>query len=205
MVPPNFNETHIVLIPKVKNLRKINEYRSISFCNVIYKLASKTVANRLKIVLSSIVSENQNAFTEGRFITDNILVTYETMHYISQKRTGKIGEMALKLDMNKAYDRMEWDCLKGIMLKLGIHRRMVEIVMRCVYIVTYSIRINGKPRGHIIPTKGLRQGDPLSPYLLLLCAKGLSGLIRQQVERGSIKGVAVCRGAPCISHFIFCR
>ena len=179
MAPPNFNETYIVLIPKVKNLRKINEYRSISFCNVIYKLASKTVANKLKIVLSSIVSENQNAFTKGRFITDNILVTYETMHYISQKRTRKIGEMALKLDMNKAYDRMEWDCLKGIMLKLGIHRRMVEIVIRCVCIVTYSVRINGKPRGHIIPTRGLRQGDPLSPYLLLLCAKGLSSLIRQ--------------------------
>ena len=99
--------------------------------------------------MSSIFSENQSAYTKGRFITDNILVTYETMHYISQKRTGKIGEMALKLDMNKAYDRMEWDCLKGIMLKVGIHRRMVEIVIRCVYIVTYSIRINGKPRGHI--------------------------------------------------------
>ena len=89
------------------------------------------------------------------------------------------------------------------MLKVGIHRRMVEIVIRCVYIVTYSIRINGKPRGHIIPTRGLRQGDPLSPYLLLLCAKGLSSLIRQQVEGGSIKGVAVCHGAPRISHFIF--
>ena len=111
--------------------------------------------------------------------------------------------MTLKLDMNKAYDRMEWDCLKGIMLKLGIHRRMVEIVMRCVCIVTYSIRINGKPRGHIIPTRGLRQRDPLSPYLLLFCAKGLSGLIRQWVERGSIKGVVVCHGAPRISHLFF--
>ena len=89
------------------------------------------------------------------------------------------------------------------MEKLGIHRRMVEIVMRCVCIVTYSIRINGKPRGHIIPTKGLHQGDPLSPYLFLLCAEGLSGLLRQQVESGSIKGAAVCRGAPRISHLFF--
>ena len=86
VAPLDFNETHIVLIPKVKNPRKINEYRPISFCNVIYKLASKTVANRLKIVLSSIVSENQNAFTKGWFITDNILVAYETMHHISQKK-----------------------------------------------------------------------------------------------------------------------
>ena len=83
ITPPNFNDTHIVLIPKVKNPRKITEYRPISLCNVIYKLASKTVANRLKTVLSSIVSENQSAFTKGRFITDNILVAYETMHHIS--------------------------------------------------------------------------------------------------------------------------
>ena len=111
--------------------------------------------------------------------------------------------MALKLDMSKAYDKVEWACLKGIMEKLGIHRRVVEIIMRFVSTVTYSIRINGQPKGRIIPSRGLRQGDPLSPYLFLLCAKGLSGLLRQQVERGSIKGMAVCRGAPCIFHLFF--
>ena len=90
----------LVLIPKVKNPSKITEYRPISLCNVIYKLAAKTVANRLKTILSSIVSENQSAFTKGRFITDNILIVYEIMHHINQKRARKIGEMALKLDMN---------------------------------------------------------------------------------------------------------
>ena len=120
-----------------------------------------------------------------------------------RKRIGEIGEMVLKLDISKSYDRMKWVCLKGIMKKLGIHRRMVEVVMRCVYIVTYSVWINGKPKRHIIPSRGLRQGDPLSPYLFLLCAKGLFGLLRQQVERGSIKGMAVCRGAPCIFHLFF--
>ena len=83
ITPPNFNDTHIVLIPKVKNPRKITENRPISLCNVIHKLASKTIANRLKTILSSIVSENQSTFTKGRFITDNILVAYETMHHIS--------------------------------------------------------------------------------------------------------------------------
>ena len=190
-------------IPYVKNPRKITKYRPISLCNVIYKLAFKTVANRLKTVLSSIVNENQSAFTKGRFITDNILVSYETMHYISYKRTGKIGEMALKLDMSKAYDRMEWACLRGIMEKLGIHRRMVEVVMRCVCTITYSVRINGKPTGRITPSRGLRQGDPLSPCLFLLYAEGLSGLIRQQVDKGNLKGVAICRGAPHISHLFF--
>ena len=113
--------------------------------------------------------------------------------------------MALKLDMSKVYDRVEWACLKGIMEKLGIHRRMVEIIMRCFSNVTYSIGINGQPKGCIIPSRGLCQRDPLSPYLFLLYVKGLSSILRQQVERGSIEGVAICHGAPRISHLFFCR
>lgn len=78
------------------------------------------------------------------------------MHHISQKRTGKIREMTLKLDMSKTYDRVEWDRLKGIMQKLGINSRIMEIVLRCVRTVTYSVWINGIPRGRSIPTRGLR-------------------------------------------------
>ena len=108
IIPPDYNDTHIVLIPKIPNPRKITDYRPISLCNVAYKIASKAVANRLKNILSLFVSENQSAFTKGRFITDNVLVAFETMHHISQKKAGKVGEMALKLDMSKAYDRVEW-------------------------------------------------------------------------------------------------
>ena len=86
IIPPDFNDTHIVLIPKVPNPRKIIDYRPISLCNVAYKIASKAIANRLKNVLSLIISENQSAFTKGRFITDNVLVAFETMHHISQKK-----------------------------------------------------------------------------------------------------------------------
>ena len=111
--------------------------------------------------------------------------------------------MALKLDMSKAYDRVEWPCLENIMRKMGIHQKMIEVIMRCITTVTYSIRINGQTRGRIVPSRGLRQGDPLSPYLFLFCAEGLSALLRRATERQSINGVAVCRRAPRISHLFF--
>ena len=103
----NFNDSHITLVPKIKEPKKITDYRHISLCNVVYKIASKAIANRLKRILLSIISNTQRAFVHGRLITDNVLVVFETMHHISQKKGGKIGEMALKLDMSKAYDRVE--------------------------------------------------------------------------------------------------
>ncbi|XP_075655168.1 uncharacterized protein LOC142625382 [Castanea sativa] len=121
--PPNFNEMHIVLIPKVNEPKRVTDYRPISLCNVIYKIASKVIANGLKKILPSIISETQTAFVHGRLITDNVLVAFETMHHISNKKSGKVGEMALKLDMSKAYDRVEWGCLEKIMEKPGFDER----------------------------------------------------------------------------------
>ena len=123
----------------------MTEFRPISLCNMAYKIASKTIANRLKKVLPNLVCENQSVFVSKRLITENVLITYETMYHISQKRKGKVGEIALKLDISKVYDRVEWKCLEKIMLKLGFTKRWVALVMRCISIVTYAIRINGVP------------------------------------------------------------
>ena len=87
------------------------------------------------------------------------------MHRINTKRSGKVGEMALKLDMSKAFDRVEWGCLEKIMYKMGFHDSWVKLMMRCVNTITYSIKINGRPQGYITPSRGLCQGDPLSPFL----------------------------------------
>ncbi|XP_075660788.1 uncharacterized protein LOC142630645 [Castanea sativa] len=110
------------------------------------------VANRMKVVLQDIIGENQSAFVAEYLITDNVLVAHELMNHISKKRKGKCGEMAVKLDMSKAYDRVEWECLKHIVRKLGFHEKWISIVMRCVTSVKYAIRINGQPCGQIQPT-----------------------------------------------------
>ena len=200
VTPEKFNETHIILIPKVKSPKKIFEYRPISLSNVVSRIATKVLPNRLKIVLPSIISENQSAFMTSRLITDNILVAFEVMNHISQKRGGKVGEIALKLDMSKAYDRVEWAGLEQIMLRMGFHSKWVNTIMHCLTSVTYSIRINEVPHGHITPTRGLRQGDPLSPYLFLLCAEGLSSLIRKAAMEEKINGISICRRGPQLSH-----
>ena len=147
--------------------------------------------------------ENQSAFVVERLITNNVLVAHEVMTHIGKQMRGKNGELALKLDIGKAYDCVEWECLKQIMLKLGFHEHWVKIVMRCVSSVSYVVRINGRPCGEIHPTCGLQQGDPLSPYLFLICANGLSALLHKSVQRKSLKGVVALGGGPKVSHLFF--
>ena len=202
MMPNGLNDTYICLIPKVKSPQKISEYRPISLCNVIYKIVSKVLANRLKRVLPDVVSEAQSAFIPGRQITDNVLVAFEVMHCINQRRKGK-GLMAIKLDMSKAYDRVEWSFLEAMMRRMGFKDRWISLMMMCVTMVSYSMLINGKPKGKITPTQGLRQGDPISPYLFLMCAEGLSAMLRRDKSGENLRGISVCKGAPRVSHLLF--
>jgi len=203
LIPEGWNETTIVLIPKVKNPDKLKDLRPISLCNVIYKIVSKALANRLKQILPEVISPAQSAFVPGRLISDNILIAYELTHYMKQKKKGKEGYAAVKLDMSKAYDRVEWHFLAQMMEKLEFHQRWINVVMKCVSSVSYKIRVNGELTEAFKPERGLRQGDPLSPYLFLLCAEGFSALLQRAEEIRMMRGVKVCPRAPSVSHLLF--
>jgi len=126
--------TTIVMIPKVKAPEKVTQFRPISFYNVVYKVISKMLAARLRGILPEIIGPTQSAFVHGRLITDNVLVAYECFHAIKKRRQGKKGLCAVKLDMHKAYNRVECGFLE-IMLKMGFDQSWVKLIMTCVSLV----------------------------------------------------------------------
>lgn len=118
-------------------------------------------------------------------------------------RQGKCGYAALKLDMSKAYDRVEWNFLEAIMLKLGFAQTWITKIMNCVSSVKYSFKLNQEVFGDLRPQRGTRQGDPLSPYLFVICAQGLSSLLTKMQAINEFRGVQVANSCPRISHLFF--
>lgn len=201
-MPEAINRTILVRIPKVANPQELSQFRPISLCNVVYKICSKAMAIRLRSVLDDIISMEQCAFVLGRLITDNVLIAYECIHYLRNKK-GKTGACAIKLDMAKTYDRVEWRYLHDILLVMGFPVSWCNLVMKCVTSVSFSVRINGALSPSFKPTRGIRQGDPISPYLFLICAEGLTNMLKSMGPQFISRGIRVSFHAPWISHLLF--
>ncbi|KAA3483968.1 reverse transcriptase [Gossypium australe] len=162
------NTTDIVLIPKVSQPITLVNFRPISLCIVMYKLVTKIIANRLQDVIGGCIYKAQTAFIPGRLISDNVLLAYELLHTFRQKRTGKKGYMAVRLDMSKAYDRVEWDFVMQVMRKMGFSANWIELIMKCITRVSEGLSAlmrMAKQNGLVKGAKASRSGPEISHLL----------------------------------------
>ena len=201
ILDPKLNQTYMSLIPKIENPLTIKDYQPISLANVVYKLISKILAERLKPWLNDILSENQSAFIHGRHITDNVLIAHELMHLLHTKNL-KNKFMALKLDIAKVFDN-EWKFIDTFMMKMSFCSKWREWIKICISTVSYYVLINGEPTREIKPKRGLRQGDPILPYLYIICTEGLFRLIKNSIHAKKLHGFKASRSGPAISHLFF--
>lgn len=136
-------------------------------------------------------------------LTDNALIAFEINHYMRRKTQEKKGVAGLKIDISKAYDRLEWGFIQNMMNKFGFSQQWIEMVMYFIRSVKYSFIHNGEVFGNLSPERGIRQGDPISPYIYIMCVEGLSAMIRRHEEVGLINECRIAREAPRIPHLLF--
>ncbi|XP_075103392.1 uncharacterized protein LOC142177989 [Nicotiana tabacum] len=157
----------------------------------------------MKPLMPLLISMNQATFVGEIQIVDNVVLAHEFMGMLKNKRKDKDKLMTLKLDMFKAYDHVEWPYIQQMMLQMGFYQIFVNWVMTCVMSASFSFNFNGEVKGCVKPSRGLRQGDPLSPYLLLICVERLSDLLHSAEQQRKLKGFKLGRSSPSVSHLFF--
>lgn len=196
------NSSFIVLIPKIQNPSAINHYRPISLCNTTYKIISKLLVDRLRVVLPNLISPAQSAFIPGRWIAENQLIVQEILHSFKIRKVNG-GFVAMKLDLQKAYDRVNWGFLTTVLSRFGFSAKFIGWILECISSVSFSILVNGGMTKQFQPSRGLRQGDPLSPYLFIICQEVLSRLIDREFLHGNVKGVKMNVAGPAFTHVMY--
>eukprot|EP00253_Pinus_taeda_P009631 PITA_09631 len=191
------NSTFFSLIPKGDNLEEANGFRPIALCNVIYKMITSLIAKRLKPLLDNLISAEQTGFVEGRQILDGLVVTQEVIHSLKVK---KQKGMMIKLDLSKAYDRLNWKYLETVLDRFGFHQRWIAWIHNLISSPHFSVLVNGSPSKTFNASRGIRQGDPLSPFLFILAAEGLGHFIKQEQTANRIKGLQIWGNNLPLTH-----
>ncbi|GJW79628.1 RNA-directed DNA polymerase, eukaryota [Tanacetum coccineum] len=200
LFPKGCNSSFIALIPKVNNAKSVSDFRPISLIGCQYKIIGKLLANRLSIVISDCVNPVQSAFIKGRNILDGPLILNEVLAWHRQR---KKELMVFKVDFEKAFDSLRWDFLDLILDKLGFGSTWRAWIRGCLYNARSSVLVNGSPTEEFVIHRGLRQGDPMSPFLFILAMEGLHALTCKAEALGLFKGVTIGRDNLSISHLMY--
>jgi hypothetical protein len=195
--PRSFLSYFITLIPKIYSPSSLAEFRPISLLGCLYKLIAKVLTKRLARVIDSVISSNQSAFIKGRNLVDGVVVVNEIVDWAKKEC------LIFKVDFEKAYDSVDWGFLEYMLKRCDFCSKWIEWIRVCVFAGNLSVLLNGSPTGEINIQRGLKQGDPLAPFLFLLVVEGFSGIMRKAVELGRFKGFAVGRTPVIVSHLQF--
>ena len=201
-IPAYLNQTLIALIPKQIGPELVSHYRPISLCTTIYKTVTKILVHRLKPLLPSLISPMQSAFLAGRRGSNNVIIAQELIHSL-KNRKGREGFMVVKIDLEKAYDRLEWSFIKMVLDHFGFPPNIVNLIMSCVTSTSIAILFNGNKLDSFHPSRGIRQGDPISPYLFLLCMEFLGAYISALHEEKRWDKIKASRNGPSFSHIFY--
>lgn len=194
------NSAFLALIPKEKSANSFSIFRPISLCNIGYKLITKVIANRLKTILPDIIPENQGGFIQGRQIVDNFILVQEAIHSsLAQKEKG----MVVKLDLERAFDRVKHRFLLDVLYKFGFGLKFIKWIKACTSEPWIAPLVNGRATDFFKASRGLRQGCPLSPLLFVLQASVLSFLLNTKQSEQEIMGLNITRGVKSINHALF--
>lgn len=196
------NDIFLSLIPKMDHVEKMTEVRPISLCNVSYKVITKILAHRMRPMMETLVSLCQCSFFPNCQSRNSIVIAQEVFHRM-RSRKGFKGWMAIKIDLEKAYDRLSWKFVKDILLDIGCSYNFINIIWYCISSSTMKVLWNGEALDEFQPMRGIRQGDPISPYLFVLCIEHLFQPINIVVENSFWNPIKIARGAPKLSHLAF--
>ncbi|KAB1223669.1 hypothetical protein CJ030_MR2G011718 [Morella rubra] len=198
----SMNATFIVILKKPGEV-ELKDFHPISLVGGVYKILAKVLANRLKLVLDKIISPFQNAFVKGRQILDPTLIASKC---IDSRMRSNVSGMLCKLDIQKAYDHINWNFLLYLLRRCGFGEKWCRWIEFCVSMVKFSVMVNDSFEDFLGGSRGLRQGDMLSPFLFVLIMEAFSRMMNGVVARGSIVGFEVGGGGGegmSISHLLF--
>ena len=199
-IPKGYNASFIALVPKVKVPKHPTHFRPISLMNSVMKLLSKVMARRLKEVMHVLVSPTQSAFIQGRQITDSILLASEVISALKDKKS---SGLVLKIDFEKAFDKIRWNFVFEVLRQMNFDSKWIDWISSIFNSSSISVLVNGSPSSEFSPTRGLRQGDPLSPLLFNLVGEVLSAMLNRASELKIINGISLPNCKELITHLQF--